>query len=111
MGDIKNRSAVVVQGFFQDFLGGNIQMVGRFIENQEICLGQHQLCEGYTSFFATAECTDLFKDFLPGKLKCSKCIADLRMSQGWIVIGNFIENRLFIMKDVMFLIVISDFDF
>ena len=111
MGDIKNRSAVVVQGFFQDFLGGNIQMVGRFIENQEIFLGQHQLCEGYTSFFATAECTDLFKDFLPGKLKCSKCIADLRMSQGWVVIGNFIENRLFIMKDVMFLIVISDFDF
>ena len=43
MADIEDGAGVLLQGFLQDLLGGNVQMVGRLVQQQEVGLGQHQL--------------------------------------------------------------------
>ena len=34
-------------------LGSDVQMIGWLIEDQKICIGEHQLCQRYTSPFTT----------------------------------------------------------
>ena len=43
MGDVENGSGVMNQRVFQNLLRGDIQMVGRLIEDQEVRLREHQL--------------------------------------------------------------------
>ena len=45
MGNVEDGSLVLVQGIFQDFLGGDVQMVGRLIKDDKIGLGEHQLSQ------------------------------------------------------------------
>ena len=54
-------------------------MVGRLIEDQKIGFREHQFCKGNPSAFSTAQVTDPFKHIIPGKKKCGKDIADLRI--------------------------------
>ena len=46
MGDVEHSSRVTAQSVLQNLLGHNVQMVGRLVENQEVGLGEHQLCKG-----------------------------------------------------------------
>ena len=54
MGHIENGSCVVTERILQNLLGGNVQVVGRLIENQEIGFGKHELCKRNPSPFSAA---------------------------------------------------------
>ena len=45
MGYIEYGSGVTAQGAFQDFLGGDVQMVGGLVKEQEIGVRKHKLCK------------------------------------------------------------------
>ena len=54
MGYIEKGAGIVVQRLLQNLLGGDIQVVGRLVQNQEISLGEHQLGKGDAPPFAAA---------------------------------------------------------
>ena len=54
MGDIEHSSGIMLQCVLQNLLGGDVQVVGRLIEDQEVSLREHKLGQGNTASFATA---------------------------------------------------------
>ena len=58
---VEDSSRVVVQGIFQNFLGGNIQVVGGLIQDQKIGLREHEFSQGYPSLLAAAQISDEFE--------------------------------------------------
>ena len=54
MGDVEHGPGVVVQRPFQDLFGGDVQVVGGLIQDQEIGLGEHKLCQRHPSPLAAA---------------------------------------------------------
>ena len=86
-------------------------MVGGLIQDQEVRLRKHELCQGDASFLTAAQRPDLFEHIIPGKLKCRKSIADLCVVQGRVVVGDLIEDGLLIVEDMVFLVIITDLDF
>ena len=108
MGYIKYRTGIIVQSPLENFLGSDVQMIGRLIEDQEIRIGEHQLCQRYTSPFTTTQITDQLENIISGKKKSSKHVPDLCVGKCRIIIGNFFKDRLIHMKDVVFLIVVTN---
>ena len=92
----------------QNFLGVDVQMVGRLVQDQKIGIGEHQLGKGNTSSLATAELGDLLEYIVLRKEECSKNIADLGIGHGRIIILQFLKDRLFSVKYLMSLIVVAD---
>ena len=111
MRDIKDGTGVAYQRFLEDFLGSNVQMVGRLIQDQEIGFGKHQLGKRNTTSFSTGKCGDFFKYIIPGKEECCKHISDLCFGKSRIRVGNFLKNSFIHMKNMMFLVIISDLNF
>ena len=108
MRNVEDRSGVAVQCLLQDFLGCDIQMVGRLIEDQEVGLGEHQLCERDTTALTTGEGRDQLKYIIVGKKKGGEHVSDLCLGKGRVGIGNFLKDGFFRMQYVMLLIVIAD---
>ena len=67
MGNKQNRSGIGAECRFQRFLRRNVHMVGRLIQNQEICLRKHQLGKGNTPTFSTTAFRNQFKNIILGK--------------------------------------------
>ena len=61
MGHIKYGSGVLIQCIFQNFFRSDVQVVRRLVQNQEVRLGEHQLCKRYSSAFSAAQITDHLK--------------------------------------------------
>jgi len=63
--------------------GFHIQVVGRFVKDQDVCTGDHHLGEQAADFLTTGEYTDLFHTVITGKQHTSEeatyisCIFDL----------------------------------
>ena len=108
MRDIKYGAGIIIQSILKDFFGCDVQMVGRLVEDQEICFREHQFRKRYTSAFPTAQRTDLFEDIITGKKKCCKHIPDFRIRKSRIIIGNLVKNCFLHMKDMMFLVVVAN---
>ncbi len=81
MRNIQHSSGIAVQCFFQNFLGCDIQMVGRLIKDQEIGFGKHQFGKRNTTSFATGKRGDHFEYIVSGKEKCCQHITDLCLGQ------------------------------
>ena len=62
----------VLQGVHQHFLGRKIQVIGRFIEHQEVRRVVEHACYGQPRFFSAGECADLFIYVVAGELECSR---------------------------------------
>ena len=54
MGDIEHRTLVVVQGILQNLLGGDVQVVGGLVQDDEVGIGEHELCQGNPPPFSAA---------------------------------------------------------
>ena len=76
MGNIEDGSFIAVERILQDFLGSDIQVVGRLIQDEEIGLRQHQFGKGNPTPFTAADIPYPFKDISPGKQESRQCIAD-----------------------------------
>ncbi len=69
MGHIQHGPLITVQGVLQNFLGDDIQVVGWFIQDQEIGIAQHQLGQGDPSSFPAAQIFNPLKDIITRKQK------------------------------------------
>ena len=110
VGDVEHGSRIGVQRVLQDLLRHDIQMVCRLVEDQEICLGKHQLGKRYPSAFTAAERPDLLENVVTCKEKGGEGIADLRVRKGRIVVRDLLEKSLVHMQHMMLLIVVADLD-
>ena len=54
MGYIQQCTGLAKQRAFQNFPGGDIQMVGRFVQNQEVRFREHELGQGQPAAFSAA---------------------------------------------------------
>ena len=71
MGD-ENRSAVIVaQCFKEDVLGTHVEMVGRFIQQQEISRIQQHPQQGVAVAFAAGKHANAFENVVVGKQETS----------------------------------------
>ena len=93
---------------FQNFLGINIQMVGRLVQDQKIGIREHQLGKGNTSAFTAAEFGNLFENIILRKKKCGKDIADLCIGHSRVIILQLFKDRFFSVEYLMCLIVVAD---
>jgi len=100
MGDVENGSGIMNQRVFQNLLRGDIQMVGRLIEDQEVRLREHQLRQGNTSAFAAAQIAD--------EEKCRQHISDLRVVHIRVGVLQLVKERLVHVQNLVFLIVVTD---
>ena len=94
MGDVYHGAFIAVQSVLQHFFGEHIQMVGRFVQHQQVCFGKHDFCQRNATFFAAAEGRNLFEYVILRKDKGCQHIADFPCGQSGVSIGNFIENGL-----------------
>ena len=91
MADIEDGAFIIIQGILEDFLRGDVQMVRGLIENKEIGISQHKLCQRHASAFSAAQVADQLKDVLAGKEESGKNVTDFRVGEPRIFIGDFFE--------------------
>ena len=108
MGDVEHGPFVPVQGIFQNLLGDDVQMVGGLVQDKEIGLRKHQLCQGYPAPLAAAQSVDGLEHIVAGEEEGGQHVADLRIGQIRIGIGNFLKNGFVHMKNVVLLIVVAN---
>ena len=83
-------------------------MVRRLIQDEEVCVGEYQLGERYTTALAATQITDTLENILPGEEESRQHIADLGIVQVGIIVGDLFEQCLVTVQDMMLLIVIAD---
>ncbi len=67
MRDQQNRAGVVRQNVLQHFLGGQVQVVGGLVQQEQVGVRQRQLGQRQASAFSAGEGLHARKDFLAGK--------------------------------------------
>ena len=53
MGNIQDSSFIGIYRILKDFLGGDIKVVCRLIQDQEVGFGKHELSQGNAASFST----------------------------------------------------------
>ena len=96
------------QRVFQCFSGRDIEMVGRFVENEDIHLRQNQLCHGQTCLFTAGKNGNLFLNIVAAEQKQCKGIADFGLCQIFICRPQLFKYRIVLIEVLLFLIVIAD---
>ena len=86
-------------------------MVGGLVQDQEIGLGEHELGQGYTSSFAAGKRGDFLKNIISGKEERRQHVADLRLSERRVGVGNLLKNSFVAVEYMMFLVIITDLHF
>ena len=107
MGNIKNRSVVIIYGVFQYFLWIHVQMVCRFVQNKEIRLWKHYFCQRYSSLFTARKSTYCLKYIVFRKYKGSQYVAYFAVCHIRIGVMYFVEYGVFIIKFMVFLVIVS----
>ena len=76
MGDIEDSSGIILKGFFKNFPGLDVQMVGRLVQNKKIRMREHKLGQRNPAPFTAAEFSDLFENIISGKQKSGKDVSN-----------------------------------
>ena len=110
VGDIEDGAVIGVEGIFQNLSGDDVQVVGRLIEDEQICLGEHELGKGYTALFSAGELADQLEDVVAGEEEGGQKVPHLGVGHGRIGVGNLFKDRVAIVEDVVLLVIVSDVD-
>ena len=62
----------ILQGVHQHFLGRKIQVIGRFVEHQEVRRVVEHACDCQPRLFSAGECADFLIHIFAGELECSR---------------------------------------
>ena len=108
MRDIQDSPRIIVQRVLQDFLAGDVQMVGGLVQDQEIGLGEHQLRQGHPAALAAGEHFDLLEHVLSGEQEGRQDVADLRIRERRIFVRDFFKNGFIRMQHMVLLVVVAD---
>ena len=108
MGHIQYRSGIIVQRILQNFLGENVKVVGGLVQDQKICVGEHEPGKADTPLLAAAQITDALENVVPSEEEGGEHIADLGVGELRVRIGDFLKQRLFRVENMVLLIVVAD---
>ena len=111
VGDVEHSSRVVDQGVLQDFLGGNVQVVGGLVQDQEVGLGEHKLCQGDPASFSAAQVFDALEHVVAGEQEGGQHVADLGVVHVGVGVLKFVKKSFLHVEYLVFLVVITDVDF
>jgi hypothetical protein len=67
VGNHQHRADKLIQGLFQHFNGSDVQVVGWFVQDEQVGLFQHQLCQLQAAAFAAAQVGDGLLHLIVGK--------------------------------------------
>ena len=87
MGNQDDGTGIMQQGILKNLLGLDVQVIGRFIQDQAIAVLEQDLDQGQAAFFASGKDGDRFVDIVarkrnaPSKLRFSRSLA--RLSTSW----------------------------
>ena len=85
-------------------------MVGRLIQNEEVCLLHHQLCQRQAHLLTAGKDIDLFEDFISGKQEGTQNRTDLEHVKIGMFVPEFLQNRIAVMEVGQILIEVADLD-
>ena len=108
MGYREERAGISHQSFFHRFSGGNVQMVGRFVQNQEVGACKHQLQKGHTRLLTAGEVANLAQNLITMEQESAQITAGLLLVHT-IGVDDFIKHRHIHMQGFMLLRKITDF--
>ena len=77
VGDEEHRAAVLEEGLFQGFAGGDVQVVGRLVEQEQVRAANHDLRQAETVPLASRERGYLLEDVLAGEQEGAEQVAGL----------------------------------
>ena len=99
----------IPEGTLQYLLGAHIQVIGWFVQNQQIDRLQQQFDHGQSGALSTGEYFYLFVDIVPAKHKCAEQILDLRPDISHSYIIDRLENgQLFVEQGSLILCKIAN---
>ena len=104
------RSRKIQKSFFKDFLGFDIQVVGRFVQDQYISSGKHQFQQGKPSLFSSGQRTDLQKYRLASEQESSQDISHLRIVVQTVRILQLSDNGIGTIEQLLSLVIITKLD-
>ena len=94
MGDIKYGSRIVDKGIFQYFLGRNVQVIGRLIQDQKVGLGKASALQRDTRPRSPPLKSRISLKIISGKQKGGKHISNLGIIHVRISVLNLLNNVL-----------------
>ena len=77
MRDQQDRPGIISQDFLQNFLGGQVKMVGGLVQQEQIGIRKRQFCQRQPSSLAAAERRDAVKDLFALKTITSQIVTHL----------------------------------
>ena len=83
-------------------------MVGRLIENQKVCPGQHQLGKGKPSPLSSGQIGYQLEYIVPGEKKGGQRIPDLCIVQIRVCVLELLKQCLIRMKNLVLLVLVPD---
>ena len=86
----------------------HVQMVGRLVEDQKICVGEHELCERQPPALPAGEIRHALVDIVPREEKCREHVPDLGVVHVGPGVLELLEERELRVQDLVFLIVVGD---
>ena len=101
---------VVRQGLLKDLAGGDVQVVGRLVEHQQVGLGQHQLGERHAALLAAAEAADSLQHLVAREQKAAQMASHLALRPIRRHLPHLVEHGVARPQAGQFLVVIRHGD-
>ncbi|MNV72056.1 hypothetical protein D3C71_1651120 [compost metagenome] len=110
MGNEQQRALEIDQRRFQHLAADQIEMVGRFVEDQHIRSEQHKLGERNPRFLAAAERGDLLLHILATEQEIAEYSPDTGLIEHRIFAPQLLEHRVMRIQAGLLLVVITQLD-
>ena len=108
MGHDEHRAVEIEQSRLKRLARGNIEMVCRLVEQQDIRAREHQLQERNPRFFAAAQSLYFFENIVRAEQKLPEQGAYARLGEVAVQIPDFVENCIVIVERGERLVEITD---
>src|SRR6185369_6199394 len=100
----------VAEGFFESAAGPEVEVIGRFVEDQEIGVEGGEAGEGGAGAFAAAEAADALKNHVADDAEAGKQVATLLFDELFVAWPDGVENWQVVVEAGEHLIEVAGFD-
>ena len=102
------RAGVVGQGLLEGLPGEDVEVIGRFVEYQEVRLLEDQLGQGQAALLAPAQQADLLEDVVGPEQEPAEEVADRAFVHGGPDRPEFVQHGALARQAGPFLVVVAD---
>ena len=90
----QNGAVVFVEHIFEGFTGADIEVIGGFVEDQQIAADEGELCQCNTPALATRQRPNALEDIIAREQKASEEGPCLGLFDEWADAAHFVEDRV-----------------